>query len=188
MATSFPFSRLWLLPPEPGRATAKERKARATDDAPGGAEGPAPERRAGAAGGWASFEVVRRDPGDLAKSDPPPRGRLPSAATTRYTGMHATCALTPSAHTRAGPHTCSLPHVSLCVVTGSVSRPEVPVQAPGWCQARTRRPAWAGPARVGCEEGTGGDSGSHARCAPPAPSPGPAHWPSGSVLAGTLWL
>lgn len=100
------------------------------------------------------------------------------------------------AHTRAGPHTGShpprrrpsLPHVSLCVVTGSVSRPEVPVQAPGWCQARTRRPAWAGPARVGCEEGTGGDSGSHARCTPPAPSPGPAHWPSGSVLAGTPWL
>lgn len=109
MATSFPFSRLWLLPPEPGRATAKERKARATDDAPGGAEGPAPERRAGAAGGWASFEVVRRDPGDLAKSDPAPRGRLPSAATTRYTGMRTTCALTPSAHTRAGPRTCSHP-------------------------------------------------------------------------------
>lgn len=109
MATSFPFSRLWLLPPEPGRATAKERKARATDDAPGGAEGPAPERRAGAAGGWASFAVVRRDPGDLAKSDPPPRRRLPSAATTRYTGMRTTCALTPfGTHPRC-PHTCSHP-------------------------------------------------------------------------------
>lgn len=105
MATSFPFSRLWLLPPEPGRATAKERKARATDVAPGGAEGPAPERRAGAAGGWASFAVVRRDPGDLAKSDPAPRGRLPSAATTRYAGMRTTCALTPfGTHPRGSTH------------------------------------------------------------------------------------
>lgn len=188
MATSFPFSWLWLLPPEPGRATAKERKARATDVAPGGAEGPAPERRAGAAGGGPASrssvgtQATLQSPTQHHADACPARPRHVTQGCTRRAHSRR------PAHTRAGPRTCSLPHVSLCVVTGSVSRPEVPVQAPGWCQARTRRPAWAGPARVGCEAGTGGDSGSHARCAPPAPSPGPAHWPSGSVLAGTPWL